>query len=53
MTLFAQPVSRWTKLRSFESLCGLICETLAWRGGNRTHAANVLGSAFTCTNTWA
>jgi DNA-binding protein Fis len=23
--------------------CGLICETLAWRGGNRTHAANVLG----------
>ena len=20
-----------------------ICETLAWRGGNRTHAANVLG----------
>ena len=22
--------------------CGLICETLAWRG-NRTHAANVLG----------
>jgi DNA-binding protein Fis len=33
--------------------CGLICETLAWRGGNRTHAANVLGSAFTCTNTWA
>jgi len=23
--------------------CGLICETLACRGGNRTHAANVLG----------
>jgi DNA-binding NtrC family response regulator len=23
--------------------CGLICETLAWRGGNRTHTANVLG----------
>jgi DNA-binding protein Fis len=23
--------------------CGLICQTLAWRGGNRTHAANVLG----------
>jgi DNA-binding protein Fis len=23
--------------------CGLICETLAWRGGNRTHAANILG----------
>ena len=23
--------------------CGLICETLAWRGGKRTHAANVLG----------
>ena len=23
--------------------CGLICETLAERGGNRTHAANVLG----------
>src|SRR5580700_4482044 len=23
--------------------CGLICETLAWRGGNRTHAADVLG----------
>ena len=22
--------------------CGLICQTLAWRGGNRTHAANVL-----------
>jgi DNA-binding protein Fis len=23
--------------------CGLICETLAWLGGNRTHAANILG----------
>ena len=23
--------------------CGLICETLAWRGGNRTHTANALG----------
>jgi DNA-binding NtrC family response regulator len=23
--------------------CGLICETLAWRGGNRTHTANILG----------
>jgi DNA-binding protein Fis len=23
--------------------CGLICQTLAWRGGNRTHAAKVLG----------
>jgi DNA-binding protein Fis len=23
--------------------CGLVCETLAWRGGNRTHTANVLG----------
>jgi DNA-binding protein Fis len=23
--------------------CSLICETLAWRRGNRTHAANILG----------
>jgi DNA-binding protein Fis len=23
--------------------CGLICETLAWWGGNRTHTANILG----------
>jgi hypothetical protein len=42
MTLFAQLVSRWTKLRSFESLSATPLRR-SWRGGNRTHAANVLG----------
>jgi Fis family transcriptional regulator, factor for inversion stimulation protein len=28
--------------------CWLICETLAERGGNRTHAANVLGISIRC-----
>ena len=50
--LFRSPEFSQTELELVRNLvgrsikaveCELICETLASRGGNRTHAANVLG----------
>jgi hypothetical protein len=50
--LFRSPEFSATESEALRQLLGhsmetvereFICETLAWRGGNRTHAANVLG----------
>ena len=50
--LLRSPELAPTELEAIRKLLGhsmetvereFICETLAWRGGNRTHAANVLG----------